>query len=244
MDNYNAKQADFGEMLDAMNESNQVDTPEFKNWFKGSKVVDKQGKPLAVYHGTNQTISNFDTERGGENTKAESAYQGFYFTDSAEVAGMYADQSARTQVPNAPDHEARVEELLAQISRAEDAGDFDTAEELTLEVEDLDIGATQEEPSGQSIMPVYLRIESPLEYDMKGKHPHDDPSGGLAVLIEKAQDSGNDGLVIHNMQDDPEGSDELSTHYIVFDPKQIKSATGNKGTFDPDSDDIGEATDA
>ena len=30
-----------------------------------------------------------------------------------------------------------------------------------------------------------------------------------------------------------EGVDADTTHYIAFDPKQIKSAMGNEGTFDP-----------
>jgi hypothetical protein len=29
-----------------------TDTPAFKQWFKDSKVVDKKGDPLVVYHGT------------------------------------------------------------------------------------------------------------------------------------------------------------------------------------------------
>jgi hypothetical protein len=29
-----------------------TDTPAFKKWFKDSKVVDKKGDPLVVYHGT------------------------------------------------------------------------------------------------------------------------------------------------------------------------------------------------
>ncbi len=39
----------------------QTDTPEFKAWFGESKVVDKNGKPLRVYHGTGTEIdTGFD----------------------------------------------------------------------------------------------------------------------------------------------------------------------------------------
>lgn len=37
--------------------------PKFANWFGDSKVVDAEGKPLVVYHGTNKDLSSFD--RGG-----------------------------------------------------------------------------------------------------------------------------------------------------------------------------------
>ena len=35
----------------------------FKRWFGGSKVVDADGKPLVVYHGTNSDFEAFDPER-------------------------------------------------------------------------------------------------------------------------------------------------------------------------------------
>lgn len=37
----------------------QTDSPEFKAWFGDSKVVDKDGKPLVVYHKTNADFSEF-----------------------------------------------------------------------------------------------------------------------------------------------------------------------------------------
>lgn len=39
-----------------------LNTPEFKKWFEGSKVVDAQGKPLVVYHGTTADFSAFNTQ--------------------------------------------------------------------------------------------------------------------------------------------------------------------------------------
>ena len=38
----------------------RTDTPQFKAWFAGSKVVDENGKPLVVYHGTAEDFSVFD----------------------------------------------------------------------------------------------------------------------------------------------------------------------------------------
>jgi hypothetical protein len=37
-------------------------TKEFDRWFKGSKVVDENGEPLVVYHGTNKDFTEFDTQ--------------------------------------------------------------------------------------------------------------------------------------------------------------------------------------
>lgn len=38
-----------------------VDTPAFKRWFGSSKVVDENGQPLVVYHGTDADFSEFKT---------------------------------------------------------------------------------------------------------------------------------------------------------------------------------------
>lgn len=52
-----------GDMGDAVPmRSNRVTaTPAFKRWFGDSKVVDADGKPLVVYHGTTRDISQFKT---------------------------------------------------------------------------------------------------------------------------------------------------------------------------------------
>ena len=43
-----------------------MDEPGFRRWFSGSKVVDAQGDPLPVYHGTNEPFSRVDMDRGAQ----------------------------------------------------------------------------------------------------------------------------------------------------------------------------------
>jgi hypothetical protein len=52
----------------------------FKAWFKDSKVVDKEGKPLPVYHGTTK----------GGFTKFNPSGIGSYFTGTEDVASSYS----------------------------------------------------------------------------------------------------------------------------------------------------------
>lgn len=63
----------------------QTDTPAFKKWFGKSAVVDADGKPLVVYHGTNADFSVFKTTRGGEFGPA------IYLTDNPREAGEYGE---------------------------------------------------------------------------------------------------------------------------------------------------------
>lgn len=41
-----------------------TDSAAFRKWFGDSKVVDSEGKPLVVYHGTDANVSEFDTTEG------------------------------------------------------------------------------------------------------------------------------------------------------------------------------------
>lgn len=65
----------------------------FWKWFGDSKVVDEQGRPLVVYHGTNAEFDTFDTKRIGKQDYGFYG-KGFYFTDTKGVAEDYAKSSA------------------------------------------------------------------------------------------------------------------------------------------------------
>ena len=43
----------------------QTGTPEFKKWFGDSKVVDEDGNPLLMYHGTAREFTEFDPSLSG-----------------------------------------------------------------------------------------------------------------------------------------------------------------------------------
>ena len=55
-------------------------SPEFLTWFQGSKVVDANGKPLIVYHGTKTGFKNF---------KVPKDHGRLYFTTNKEYATQY-----------------------------------------------------------------------------------------------------------------------------------------------------------
>jgi len=61
----------------------------FYNWFGDSKVVDKQGRPLVVYHGTNKKFDTFDKSKIGKKHKNLYQGKGFYFTSEYYEAQGY-----------------------------------------------------------------------------------------------------------------------------------------------------------
>ncbi|WP_418133242.1 PLxRFG domain-containing protein [Variovorax sp. NFACC26] len=70
--------------------ADQTDEPAFRAWFGDSKVVDDAGKPLVVYHGTDQAFTAFDDDFIGEGNGNTDWGNGFYFTDSKQAADGYA----------------------------------------------------------------------------------------------------------------------------------------------------------
>jgi hypothetical protein len=74
------------EFVQGKTTTSQTTTPAFKKWFGNSKVVDAQGKPLVVYHGTGRSFSKFDPDRA--------TFEGdYYFAGSAAHADHYARSS-------------------------------------------------------------------------------------------------------------------------------------------------------
>lgn len=202
----------------------------FYKWFGDSKVVDEQGRPLVVYHGTNKEFDSFDKKLLGTTTLAYSARQGFFFTDSEDVANSYGDYAAIYQPIN---------ELRKKQEMAERWGDWDTVDELTIKIEELDrkISQTPANERGQKIYPVYLKADNVLEYDAKDEY-FSDIGNEINDVLLKAKKQGKDGVVLKNLKDQPLVFDEKSSnHFVVFEPNQIKS-TSNRGTFNPNDDRI------
>lgn len=68
----------------------QTDTPAFREWFGDSKVVDSDGKPLVVYHGTIKAFNEFNTTDFGALLG-----KGSYFTASESEASSYSGGGTR-----------------------------------------------------------------------------------------------------------------------------------------------------
>ena len=79
----------FGEAATIKEQTNILDNPNFKKWFGNSKVVDKEGKPLVVYHGTKSNVEYFDIKKFGASDQGLVG-KGFYFTYSGHEAGEYS----------------------------------------------------------------------------------------------------------------------------------------------------------
>ena len=72
-----------------------VRTPEFKNWFgdweknEGSKVLDENGEPKIMYHGSYNLFNEFNIN--AEKKERTNNFAGFYFADNKQDVIYYAN---------------------------------------------------------------------------------------------------------------------------------------------------------
>lgn len=104
--------------------------------------------------------------------------------------------------------------------------------------------------SGTNVMPVYARVENPLfimdQYDFAdalkkyGEKGFSTPRYLSAEAVEAMKADGHDGIYYADYRN-ADGFDletGRNVEVIAFSPEQIKSAIGNRGTFDPENPDI------
>lgn len=206
--------------------ASQTASEAFRKWFSGSKVVDENGAPLVVYHGTTADIE------GAMRAGGEAWNGGIFFTDSAQIASsVYAGGSA---MPNTDGVRAALgrmsdDQLEALAERLRDRagwGDFwleidepgqrppyadqiaehaentfDDYEGGTQAIDSLaaELGIAGRAPAPSSnVIPSYLSLQNPLVVDGSGM---DFDPEQQAEWIAQAKAEGHDGIVIRNYSD-------------------------------------------
>ena len=215
-----------------------TDNPNFVKWFGGSKVVDENGEPLVVYHGSGKAnIRAFDPSKAGDILRSDWG-KGIYFTPSHWMADSYRkgavkslDSSANKAWEEfekaAKDYGTGVMDMGMDIRSGKiTQKQYDGLKEYEGKWRDALKNADRAE-SGE-VYPVYLKMQNPYVYQAVGVT---DP-----FLADYAKDKGHDGIVVVGQHVEGPLMD-YAQEIIVFHPTQIKSIY-NVGTFDPNNPDI------
>lgn len=220
-------------------------TAEFKQWFGDSKIVDANGNPRVMYHGTARDISEFKPQQAGA----------IFITDNPDTAARYSSESIQWVAEHAPEF----------LSPKQMMDSVKTAKSLLKKngYTDKQIAALQQDKgfyktdefreaaskylgSGENILPLYVRAENIFDYDnpdhvkavmdkVKGlKAESFDRTNNWTTIeapeVQKAiKELGFDSFYVAEHGD---------KNLAVYDPAQIKSATGNEGTYDINNPDI------
>lgn len=117
----------------------QVRTKAFKDWFgdwendseNASKVVDENGEPLVVYHGTQTKFTEFSKEKRGTYTGATSAKLAFFAASNKLNSGEYAKledlMTATDKLKKAQTSDINL--TLEDIGAVDDISDLDIIDE-------------------------------------------------------------------------------------------------------------------
>jgi hypothetical protein len=192
----------------------------FKNWFGDSKVVNKDGQPLVVYHGTNKTQNGeafhiFDTYASNYGLMG----QGAYFTENPEVASSYTKKGTGSSPSVYP--------VYLSIKNPIDMDADANVEEWKKAFPDIELyhenGTSNED---------WMRAaeESLVDQDLPKWE-------GAEAMQDGLRSMGYDGIT--HIGGGRVKTDSINHRvWIAFDPEQIKSAIGNTGEFNPRNPDL------
>lgn len=214
----------------------QTETEAFKKWFGDSKVVDANGNPLVVYHGTNGDFTVFDYSKIGQQGRAEGA--GFYFTNNKDVASGYG----------------KVIDAFLSIQKPlpYDAKPFpkSTIEKIVKRIAELESKA-----EGNEIADGFLSNFGDVNYDglnavvkqaanlIANENTAVDQLSGIvgsgvnSEFVNQATTdvTGYDGIVANGFSNSGDTDNKI---YVAFFRNQIKSASKNSGEFSKTNPDI------
>lgn len=192
----------------------------FYKWFGDSKVVDEQGRPLVVYHGSDVSgIEVFDNQANQTKQRQIGADRGYFFTDSKKVAERFRTETQR---------KAETQYYMENTVR-------EPVDETRYDAQGRPVGTvhyvktTPAPYKNFGLYGVYLKVENINEFN--GEEIGTGVERDFALASAKA--NGKDGVIIYNA-DTGAG---IANEYIAFEPTQIKSVD-NRGTFAEDDHNV------
>lgn len=202
-----------------------VRTPEFKAWFgdwendpeNSSKIIDENGEPKVMYHGTRNSFNVFDIEKSGESNTV--ARVGFWFTPNKLFAENFAEGTwyGKNDVVAIP---VFLNIKNPKIYVSEDVRYGDSYQRFRTDIYRLS-GQTEEDANvgglGMSLNNSKQTIEKYRE-----------------LLMEENYD----GVIINKTRFDQKEAGGLNDQYVCLFPNQIKLADGTNTTFDSNNPDI------
>ena len=191
----------------------QTDSAAFRKWFGKSKVVDENGQPLVVYHGTSDDFTVFGNKYAGRTWEM--------FSDSSEYSNRFASSRGGRLVPVYLSLRNPLDMRSLPAIRG------DVRNKLIPLLED----------AGVKFGNNFKMSDLPYERDLFQIVNMAGHKSGFADAVMAA---GYDGIIMPDNHDGDYLDDGgiIATTYIALNPGQIKSAIGNSGDFDGTNPDI------
>ena len=269
-----------------------VETEPFKQWFGDSKIVNPDGSPKVMYHGTSANFSTFKPKQA----------KSVFVTEDPKFAEDFASLSQNYMVENAEKfiNQADIENAISMfvekfnsqpiiktkirksnliqryfkfIEEGEDKpilklGDYIEVKfsGLNMEGEQLFYSILAEFlPSNMNVMPLYVSAKNPFDYEnpenvdkiqsainkLVNEEMSKKPQMGSRDFFEttfgEAIEKGSWEIIENPIVQEEIKRQGFDTYYVkeagrknlaVYNPTQLKSASGNMGTYSKDNADI------
>jgi hypothetical protein len=198
----------------------------FTEWFGDSKVVDAEGKPMVVYHGTKSNFLEFRNDRP------------IWVAETASHAGEFV-AGGRRLMGEKPKKGSTIYPLFVSIKNPIVLKGFEYGGKTTVEQILAENNLPYNEDALRRIaksnidsgyVSVSNQVADPISYLVEGYRTLTpifnilDNSGFIKSLV----DAGFDGIKTEEVS---AKTQEKSVTYAAFEPTQIKSAIANVGTF-------------
>lgn len=239
-----------------------VRTKEFKDWFgdwqndpeNASKVIDENGEPRIVYHGSKSIFNVFDVSKSESRQRLSQQIKPTNFFSSDEtVADFFAiteNQRLASQISKSIDIILDVfagedidKNVLDDKIWTEAASETGKSKEFVKDFWENKVPGEYKlnDEFGTSRMEdpdidkykysVFLNMKSPIILDAKGERADKFIKANKEVL------NNNDEVIINNINETV-GNKDTATDYLVRNPNQIKSAGGENTTYSRTDDNI------
>lgn len=210
----NVKQADNPDVY-VKEPKDQIQTKEFKQWFGNSKVVNADGTPKVMYHGTPN--GNFDTFKKGAN----------YFTENEQYADRYQNPSASSISTGKVVDNPKTHAVYIKMEKPFDTRDSKAREIFEDEFLNQDGGYDEE---GEETEHSWVSNGTELN-ENTGLPDWTDAEDLYHFIKDKGYDY--DGIIVDEGADGGYGSAVVNrgVAYVTFEPNQVKNVK-NSGEFD------------
>lgn len=210
----NVKQADNPDVY-VKEPKDQIQTKEFKQWFGNSKVVNADGTPKVMYHGTPN--GNFDTFKKGAN----------YFTENEQYADRYQNPSASSISTGKVVDNPTTHAVYIKMEKPFDTRDSKAREIFEDEFLNQDGGYDEE---GEETEHSWVSNGTELN-ENTGLPDWTDAEDLYHFIKDKGYDY--DGIIVDEGADGGYGSTVVNrgVAYVTFEPNQVKNVK-NSGEFD------------
>ena len=261
-----AKVNKIGELNKLLGEKLYVRTKNFKDWFgdweknpkDASKTVDENGEPMTLWHETGNDFTVFNPRHEGAGTRDYLTPFGIFLKPSPSPIGVAREGEAKqmalyANIRNPIEFANRKE--LDDYLRSNCEGYAQAAD--AIKNIDAEYGKRLDDAErieDEAMMDIYRNHPEIWNDDAKRMEAYEKHSAESTRILEEwkgavnrqsealkeitdkfFRNSGHDGIVLKS----DEGSFGRKTKtYIAFHPNQVKSATGNVGTFSRENDDI------